>query len=259
MTLNLVRAPLDTNRLARWARTRGWVQRKGHHTTFDEGRALHHLITEALGPGVFTAFRLLVASRRTDGNLYAYSSLDAEALRSAAATHALPDHLDVLLPEQIESKPMPPDWCAGQQLGFDVRIRPVRRLRTELASSHGRFRKGAEVDAFLVHALRRSPEAPDAADAAHKRESIYLEWLAEQLAPTATLVREHSRLARFRRVRIARTGQGPEGPDATIHGDLIVADPSKFSALLARGAGRHRAYGYGMLLLRPPNQRPLTR
>lgn len=257
MMLNLVRIPLDTSLLARWAGARGWVKRKRHHTTFDEGRALHHLITEALGPGVFSAFRLLVASRKTVGNLYAYSSFDADALRSAAATHALCEHLAVLQPEQIESKPMPTNWHAGQQLGFDLRMRPVRRLRTELATPHGQFRKGAEVDAFLVHALRHSPDAADAA--AHARESVYLDWLAERLSPAATLVREQSRLARFRRVRVARTSEGPEGPDATIHGDFVVADPSEFSALLARGAGRHRAYGYGMLLLRPPNRRPLTR
>lgn len=257
MMLNLVRIPVDTNLLARWAGTRGWVQRGRHQTTFDEGRALHHLITEALGPGVFSAFRLLVASRKTVGNLYAYSSSDAAALRSAAATHALCEHLAVLQPEQIESKPMPTSWRAGEQLGFDLRVRPVRRLRTDLATPHGRFREGAEVDAFLVHALRESPNATDTAG--HKRESVYLDWLAERLSPAATLVREQSRLARFRRVRVARTGEGPEGPDATIHGDLVVADPNEFSALLARGAGRHRAYGYGMLLLRPPNRRPLTR
>lgn len=259
MTLNLVRVPLDTNRLARWAKTRGWVRHKGHHTAFDEGRALHHLVTEALGPGVFRAFRLLVASRQTVGNLYAYSPLDADALRTATNAHALPEHLCVLRPEQFESKPMPSAWRAGQRLGFDVRTRPVRRLRTELAGPQGKFRQGAEVDAFLVHALRQSPGV--AADDAEtdKRESIYLGWLAEQLSSAATLVPERSRLARFRRVRIARTGQGPEGPDATIHGDLIVADPSKFSDLLARGVGRHRAYGYGMLLLRPPNRQPLDR
>ena len=254
MTLNLVRVPIDTSKLARWANVRGWVRRKGHHTTFDEGRALHHLVTEALGPSVFKAFRLLVASRKTVGNLYAYSLSDAEALRSATATHALPEHLAVLRPEQIESKPMPSNWQEGQQLGFDVRVRPVRRLRAEIESSHGRFGQGAEVDAFLVHALRQPP------DTAHgKRESVYLDWLAEQLAPAATLVRQHSRLARFRRVRVARSGQGPEGPDATIHGDLIIADADKFAGLLTRGAGRHRAYGYGMLLLRPPNRSPLTR
>lgn len=254
LMLNLVRVPLDTSLLAHWARSRGWVKRGGHYTTFDEGRALHHLIAEAFGPGVFSAFRLLVASRKAVGNLYAYSSWDAEALRTAAAAHAPPEHLAVLPPERIESKPMPSSWRTGQQLGFDLRTRPVRRLRRELA---GRFREGAEVDAFLVHALRHSPDDPDAA--AHERESVYLEWLAERLSPAATLVREHSRLARFRRVRVARTGKGPEGPDATIHGDLIVADPTKFATLLASGAGRHRAYGYGMLLLRPPNQRPLVR
>ena len=256
MTLHLVRIPMDTDKLARWAGQRGWAQRAGHHTAFDEGRALHHLITEALGPGMFKAFRLLVASRKTAGNLYAYSLLDAEALRTAAETHALTEHLAVFRPEQIESKPMPSNWHRGQRLGFDVRARPVRRLRKELATPHGQFREGAEVDAFLVHALRHSP---DADTAAHNRESAYLDWLAEQLAPAATLQPEHSRLARFRRVRVARSGQGPEGPDATIHGDLVVADPSSFSTLLARGAGRHRAYGYGMVLLRPPNQRPPTR
>ena len=258
MTLNLVRVPVDTNELARWAGDRGWVQRKEHHTAFDEGRALHHLITEALGPGVFKAFRLLVASRKTVGNLYAYSLADAEAIRSATAAHALPEHLAVIQQEHIESKPMPPSWREGQQLGFDVRTRPVRRLDTELIGPHGHFRQGAEVDAFLVHALRHSPDVGGTGAGTVKRESVYLDWLAEQLAPAATLVREHSRLVRFRRVRVARTGPGPEGPDATIHGNLIITDAGKFAALLARGAGRHRAYGYGMLLLRPPNQPPLT-
>ena len=254
MTLNLVRIPIDTSKLARWADVRGWVRRRGHHSTFDEGRALHHLVTEALGPGVFKAFRLLVASRKTVGNLYAYSLSDADALRSATATHAMPEHLAVLRPELIESKPMPSNWHEGQQLGFDVRVRPVRRLRAEIEIPDGRFSPGAEVDAFLVYALRQPPDA-----ARGKREPVYLSWLAEQLAPAATLVWEHSRLARFRRVRVARTGQGPEGPDATIHGNLIIADAHKFASLLARGAGRHRAYGYGMLLLRPPNRSALTR
>lgn len=254
MTLHLIRVTLDTSELARWASVRGWVERRGHHTGFDEGRALHHLVAEALGPGVFKTFRLLVAGRKTIGNLYAYSLSDAETLRSKAEVHALPEHLKVLRSEEIQSKPMPSSWREGQVIGFDVRTRPVRRLHAELKSPLGQFRRGAEVDAFLVQALRRSPHAADAGMA--KRESAYLGWLAEQLSPAATLLQEHSRLARFRRVRVARTGQGPEGPDATIHGNLIVTNADKFSALLARGAGRHRSYGYGMLLLRPPTERP---
>ena len=85
------------------------------------------------------------------------------------------------------------------------------------------------------------------------REAVYLDWLTERLGSTVRLDRAACRLARFRRIRVARGNRGPEGPDATIHGTLIVTDPVSFAALLARGVGRHRAYGYGMLLLRPPS------
>ena len=85
------------------------------------------------------------------------------------------------------------------------------------------------------------------------REAVYLDWLAERLAPAATLDRPASRLARFRRIRVARGDRGPEGPAATVHGTMTVTDPSAFARLLPHGVGRHRAYGYGMLLLRPPN------
>ena len=36
-----------------------------------------------------------------------------------------------------------------------------------------------------------------------------------------------------------------------MQGNLTITEPEKFACLLARGVGRHRAYGYGMLLLRP--------
>ena len=40
-------------------------------------------------------------------------------------------------------------------------------------------------------------------------------------------------------------------PDVTMQGALTVRDPPQFDALLRRGVGRHRAFGFGMLLLRP--------
>jgi CRISPR system Cascade subunit CasE len=43
-----------------------------------------------------------------------------------------------------------------------------------------------------------------------------------------------------------------EGPDAVLEGVLEVVDGEAFAALLRRGVGRHRAFGFGMLLLRPP-------
>ena len=39
-----------------------------------------------------------------------------------------------------------------------------------------------------------------------------------------------------------------------MRGILAITDPTAFADLLARGVGRHRAYGYGMLLLRPARE-----
>ena len=250
---HLVRVPVDTGRLARWASERGWTGPRG--VVFDEGRALHHLVTEVWGPGVFPCFRLLVPPRRRTGNLYAYSAMDAEALRPAARAQALPEHLEMLRLEGLESKAMPPDWRVEQRLGFDLRTRPVRRLRRVLYGPKETIRAGSEVDAFLLEALHRHPDTPDGMRNEGKtRQEVYLDWLAEQLAPAAGLDRSASRLVRFRRLRVAREKRDSEGPDAIIHGVLVVADPPAFSALLTRGVGRHRAYGYGMLLLRPPGR-----
>ena len=70
--LYLIRVPLTINALARWAGERGWLT--GRAVAFDEGRALHHLVDEAFGPGALRPFRLLVPPRSGDGNLYSYSS-----------------------------------------------------------------------------------------------------------------------------------------------------------------------------------------
>jgi CRISPR system Cascade subunit CasE len=64
--------------------------------------------------------------------------------------------------------------------------------------------------------------------------------IPESLCRSFTLRRDKSR--RLRRV---------EGPDATFSGLLVVKEPDNFVKLLAHGVGRHGAFGYGMLLLRP--------
>lgn len=252
--LHLIRVPVETGKLARWAVERGWSGRRG--TAYDEGRALHHLATEIWGQGTLCCFRMLVAPRRRLGNLYAYSKMHAAALQDAARTHALPEHLEVVAVEKIAGKIMPGSWKGGQRLGFDLRMRPVRRLGSDLNGPIATMRAGSEIDAFLLEALREYPNAPDGmAENGRTREAVYLDWLADRLAPTATLDRTLSRLVKYRRLRAAREKHDPEGPDATVHGVLTVTSPTDFPTLLARGVGRHKAYGYGMLLLRPPGLR----
>jgi DNA polymerase I len=83
------------------------------------------------------------------------------------------------------------------------------------------------------------------------REEIYRTWLAKRLGKAARL--ESARMVRFERTKAERRKR-LDGPDATFHGELTISDGAAFSELLASGLGRHTAYGYGMLLLRPARQ-----
>jgi CRISPR system Cascade subunit CasE len=87
--------------------------------------------------------------------------------------------------------------------------------------------------------------------AGRSRQAVYVDWLAERLKGAVTLESD-VRLAHFLRRRAARKNFAPEGPDATLQGNLVIVDPARFQELLAKGVGRHKAYGFGMLLLRPP-------
>jgi CRISPR system Cascade subunit CasE len=108
--------------------------------------------------------------------------------------------------------------------------------------------RSKEVDAFVV-----SPPGSD-------RGAIYGEWLRARLdSGGASLVA--ARLDSFRLGPVMRRATvGPDGrrpltkqlgPEATFTGVLAVHDPQVFGPFLAHGVGRHRAFGFGMLLLRP--------
>lgn len=244
MSLHLVEIPLAIKHLHHWAATREFSE----HGAFDEGLTLHHLLAETFGPRTVQPFRLLVAPRARQGTLYGYAAQDAETLRDQASTAITPAAQQVLVLDRLRSCPRPTDtWREGQRLGFDLRVRPVVRLLRAIEGAGGRFRKGAEVDAFLPQAFGEGET--------RQREAVYLDWLGARLGAAASLEHDTTHLAAFRRSRIRRGERGIEGPDATFHGTLLVKDPVAFAQLLARGVGRHRAYGYGMLLLRPPQRR----
>jgi CRISPR system Cascade subunit CasE len=92
------------------------------------------------------------------------------------------------------------------------------------------------------------------------REALYLEWLSRAFGRDSAASLEAARLAGYRSIHVlrrplrgaARSVALIEGPDATLEGSLRVGDPAAFAAMLARGVGRHAAFGFGMLLLAPP-------
>lgn len=189
-----------------------------------------------------------------------------------------------VFPEPFEAKPMPARWSAHTRLSFEVLIRPVRRRGPKVRASRaghaapaGGDRKMTEHDAFLsaVDALQKGTHDVQRAD-------VYAAWLNDRLAFEGVRAASLERvvdtsgdardpttavLAGFRRTRVFRSvpGQGPEGrsgrgrasrgaegPEALMKGILRIEDADAFAALLTRGVGRHSAFGYGMLLLRPP-------
>ncbi|MBF0192638.1 MAG: type I-E CRISPR-associated protein Cas6/Cse3/CasE [Magnetococcales bacterium] len=243
-TLHMISLPLDLRALRRWS--------AGRNLAADEGCALHHLLSETFGKGVLQPFRLMVAREGRAGTLYAYTVQDAVSLRETACETACPESLVVCDPARLAVKAMPDEWRTGRRLAFDIRVRPVRRL---LRPTGDFKRQGAEVDVFLVEALRRFPDAsPEEAGIELKRDQVYAQWFAERLGKAAHLEIVH--MTGFERTRVLRHGSVlAQGPDVSFQGELTVTDGAKFAEKLARGIGRHAAYGYGMLLLRPAMQR----
>jgi CRISPR system Cascade subunit CasE len=94
-----------------------------------------------------------------------------------------------------------------------------------------------------------------------QRTAIYADWLAKQFDVDGAARITEVHLDSFRLTRVLRkAGSGDNGrrkttnnagPDVVFKGQLLVGDPPGFNRLLARGIGRHRAFGFGMLLLRP--------
>ena len=113
----------------------------------------------------------------------------------------------------------------------------------------GSLPKGAEVDAYLVEAMRRFPAGRPPLEGRIAREEVYLRWLKERLQDAARV--DAARIVSFERRKALRGATQREGPEVVWHGELSVLDSSAFSARLASGVGRHAAYGFGMLLLRP--------
>ncbi|MEL6317337.1 MAG: type I-E CRISPR-associated protein Cas6/Cse3/CasE [Pseudomonadota bacterium] len=265
--LNLVRIPVNLRALASENDERAWMSRKRadqrlYEAGYDEGRALHHVVAETFGPKAIQPYRLMVAPGANHGSIYGYARLCADDLLETARAIAPPQSERILSLEKLEAKRMPQDWAEGRRIGFDVRIRPVVRLRTPLPTRRGPpIRAGAEVDAFLAEALRARPDQPPSQTsvsgmeaAGRTRETVYLDWLVARLTPGLRVDLEATRMARFERKRAQRKTEAVEGPDVVFHGTAVIEDPNAFAAKLASGVGRHKAYGYGMLLLRAPDR-----
>ena len=250
--LALVRLAPDLDRLARAAAAHGLIGAGG-----DFGYALHAALAAGFGDMAPKPFLLRADIERSE--VLGYARADPAELRATARLPAigLADLIEPLRLEDIEVRELPVDWAAGRRLDFETRVRPV--VRTRLQGRHGPTR---ERDAFLEALDNQEP--PPTAAPPHRgwpfRENIYTQWLARELGRGNAARLEVAKLVTFRRTRVlrrpVRPGEGrrrieSEGPDAVLRGRLQIEDGAGFGELLRRGIGRHRAFGFGMLLLVP--------
>lgn len=209
----------------------------------DLGYTAHAWLAALFGKLSPKPFRVLQDCRGTL-RVLGYTPHGREELLEAAESFALPEATHVCaLKENLLAKTMPGGWREGRRLGFEVLLCPVTR------------KESAEKDVYL-----RQCDRLEEGQQATPREEVYRGWLAKQLEAAASL--ERAELAAFRLIRMLRRPQPKHGgpraagpltlPQALFRGTLEVRDDEAFQNLLRRGVGRHRAFGYGMLLLRPP-------
>lgn len=234
---------LETPRLVELARRRRLPRRQA-----DIGYMVHCAVKELFGDLAPRPFAM-TGDKGRYSSLLAYSDHDKDTMKTHADSFADPWLHRMVNWAQFDAKPMPTSWPAGHRLGFEIRCCPVQRM----SSADDRHRKGAEVDVFLAQCWNFGDS-----DVPVDREAVYREWLTKQFDRHGGARVLSAQLQGFQRQQLVRRTHGKERnstvcerPDAVIRGAVEITDSDAFTALLRRGIGRHRAFGYGMLLLRP--------
>jgi CRISPR system Cascade subunit CasE len=253
MTLHLVQVQPNGAALARFAHRAGVPDD-------DPGYLWHRALRDAFGTIAPQPFRYFDSGGQPV-RLLGYGPADEDRLREAL-TLAVPDLDRIFRSDRIHSKELPLPFAAAKRLAFETRVCPIVRTK----SSDGTRQR--ELDAFVHHALGMAEEPrPD-------REPVYRAWLADRLAAAGCRL-VVARMTSFRLGPLVRrrhaspaarpaTEGGPPRrllaagrraaayrPEVVFDGVLEVTQPDTFASGLARGIGRHRAFGFGMLLLRP--------
>lgn len=244
-SLHLIRLELDTRAMLQ----RGSVARIPLRD-IDFDYLAHMALEEVFGQRTLRPFRI----RDIDGRRFevlAYSATPADALAATARATASPDAFHLVDWDTLQGKQMPDTFQPGARFGFQVRACPVVRVR----ANHPVFREGAEIDAFLANTTVVNQDVPV------DREAVYVDWLARQFTrdgAAGELSAQVTHFALARQVRRThaerRTSRQSSRPDVVFEGTFAVGQPAAFTKLLAAGIGRHKAFGFGMVLLKPASR-----
>ena len=188
-----------------------------------------------------------------------YTTESASALVGHARTYAEPDVLDLFDLDQIKSKPLPQDWPVGHILEFRIKMCPVIRIWRETNGA----KRQVERDAWLAK-VKVEEETTEIGNRVPCREIVYNEWFKALIERSRSVSLLQSHVVGFKLDSLVRKTRSDtdrnqskrlDRPVVIIQGVLRVQDPESFNELLLRGIGRHKSFGFGMLLLKPAGAR----
>ena len=231
--LYLMQAGLNLKELQTWM---------GERSIESLDRAIHCLLTETLGEAAPRQFRVIAGRGQPTAALYGYTGHDSAQLTHNHQAFASPQQDQAMPAETIAAKVMPATWPANAQVAFDVRCRPLKQ------------RNRTEVDAFW--SMREANPAEEIL-----RSDAYVKWITEYFARRGTAKVERASVQSYNRsqTETQRNQVTPKLPETVMKGLLTITDGANFTGTLAAGVGRHRAYGFGMLLIKPAIRRDAMR
>lgn len=140
------------------------------------------------------------------------------------------------------SKSFAPVLAAGDRLAFSL------RANATVAKPGGPGVRGKRADVVMA-AIRDVPPGARAAERAAAVQREGRKWLDTQGARAGFAVRSLGDTT-YRTLNIGRTGPAARIGVLDFEGVLEVCDPDVFAAALARGFGRAKAFGCGLMLVR---------
>lgn len=146
---------------------------------------------------------------------------------------------------QIESKLFAPKLRQGQILRFSIRINPVVKRRDP-----NRRQQRHDLVMDMKHQDRNGNQDRTQQERVQKAGLVWLKQRQEQSGYTLhddSLLAEAYRQHRFR----GKGGRSISLSTMDCDGSLVVTDPERFRAVLSRGLGPAKAFGCGLLLIRP--------
>nr|WP_206191730.1 type I-E CRISPR-associated protein Cas6/Cse3/CasE [Salmonella enterica] len=139
----------------------------------------------------------------------------------------------------VQTRPFAPMLSAGQTLRFNLRANPT-------------VCKNGKRHDLLMETKRQRKTQGDSQDIWSYQQQAALEWLARQGEQNGFTLRETSVDAyRQQQIRRGKDRQMIQFSSVDYTGVLVLNDPVLFLRRLAQGYGKSRAFGCGMMMIKP--------